>query len=62
MEKEPTEQTRADQAQPASEETPPPFQPDYELITVLERGRKEEQRFRREVEERQAKRNSGSER
>lgn len=62
MEKEPTEQTRADQAQPGSEEIPPPFQPDYELITVLERGRKEEQRFRREVKERQAKGNSGSER
>ena len=62
MEKEPREQTPEDQAQPGAEETPPSFQPDYELITVLERGRKEEQRFRREVEERQAKGDSGSER
>lgn len=49
-----------DQAQPSPEETPPPFQPDYELITVLERGGKEEQRFRREVEDRQSKGTSGN--
>jgi hypothetical protein len=54
VEKEPQEQTPADQSQPNSEDTPPPFQPDYELITVLERGRKEEQRFRQEVKDRQS--------
>jgi hypothetical protein len=60
VEKEPKEQKQGDQAQPGSEETPPPFQPDYELITVLERGGKEEQHFRREVEDRQSKGNSGN--
>lgn len=53
MEKEPKEQVPADQDEPGSEEAPPPFQPDFELITVLERGGKEEERFRREVEENQ---------
>jgi hypothetical protein len=60
VEKEPKEQTPGDQPQPGSEEPPPPFQPDYELITVLERGGKEERRFRREVEDRQ--RNSTADR
>lgn len=55
MEEEPQEQAPADQTQPDSEDTPPPFQPDYELITVLERGSKEEQRFRQEVKDRQSR-------
>ena len=60
MKKEPKEQTLGDQAEPGAEETPPPFQPDYELITVLERGGKEERRFRREVEDRQSGGSSGN--
>ena len=43
---------------PPQEETPPPFEPDYEIVTVLERGEnpRREQAFRRAVRERQERR------
>ena len=40
---------------PSREETPPPFEPDYDILTVLERGRnpRPEEAFQRAVRRRQ---------
>lgn len=45
---------------PSEEEKPPPFEPDYEILTVIERGRnpKREQAFQRAVRERQERRST----
>jgi hypothetical protein len=43
---------------PSPKEEPPPFEPDYEIITLLERGRKpdRERAFQRAVRQRQEQR------
>lgn len=43
---------------PPQEVQPPPFEPDYEILTVLERGKDPsgEEAFRRAVRERQERR------
>jgi hypothetical protein len=44
-----------DQPPPDQQETPPPFEPDYEILTVLERGEssRQERAFQRAVRVRQ---------
>jgi hypothetical protein len=57
MERDPQDQP-PEPPPPSDEDVPPPFEPDYEILTVIERGRspKRELAFQRAVRERQERR------
>jgi len=63
MEKEPGNEGPTRREPPNSIESPPPFQPDYELITLLEGGSERKlRRFRQELEKQESARTAQSDR